>query len=725
MNTSTVPFSLLSWNVRGLGDSDKCKLVRDTLASAVLDVACLQESKLPVTNPAKARSFLPQSLSDFHCVDATETRGGLVTAWNSRTLLMTSFVSRQCTLTSIFSSTVSGSSFTVTNVYAPADHRDSIAFLEDLEEVAAHVHGHWILMGDFNLTRGGDENSNGNANPQLVEAFNDCINRMGLFDLPLLDRLFTWSNHRANPTLARLDRVFFNVAMNTSYPSSTLTSLPKLTSDHTPLLLKISTDIPKPNLFRFENAWLKDRDYLPSVLPAWHSVTFSDAAGALVGSLKAVRCASKSWARRKRAPPSLHLNCKFVVYLLDVLEEGRILSAGEVLLRQACRDCLALSLRERAAYWKQRGKQRAIREGDSNTAFFHAHASARLRRNAISTLEVDSVLVASHDAKTTVLTQHLSALLGTQGATTSTIDVTSLYAGTPNVDLAGLVAPFTEREALAAVHGMNRNSSPGPDGFGPGFYAAAWQTVSPAVMAMVSAGTTPSIPTDYRPICLQNCSLKIVAKMLTTRLQQEIPKLIDLDQTGFIRGRSIPENFIYALELVQCCNRRKLPTLVLKLDFAKAFDTVDWGCLMATMSARGFPQLWCQWIRGMLTSSKLAVLVNGRPGPWFTCKRGVRQGDPLSPYLFLLVADVLQQMIKQNGRVRHPADDNLPCPVIQYADDTLIVLKADRQDLQHLKGMLDLFSAFSGLKINYNKSTIVPMHVPEDAAASLMEVLGC
>ena len=80
---------------------------------------------------------------------------------------------------------------------------------------------------------------------------------------------------------------------------------------------------------------------------------------------------------------------------------------------------------------------------------------------------------------------------------------------------------------------------------------------------------------DYRPICLQNCSLKIVAKMLTTRLQAEIPRIIDVDQTGFIKGRSISENFIYAMELVQCCNKRRLPTLVLKLDFAKAFDSMN------------------------------------------------------------------------------------------------------------------------------------------------------
>jgi hypothetical protein len=237
-------------------------------------------------------------------------------------------------------------------VYALADHRDSLGFLEDLAEVASHVPACWALAGDFNLTRGADENSNGNVHQHLADAFNDSIHSLGLIDLPLLDRLFTWSNHQSTPTLARLDRVLLNTPMAAAFPNSSLTSLPKPTSDHTPILLSLSTSIPKPNVFRFENGWLKHRDFLPTILPAWQAANGRDAAAALVGSLKAVRGASKAWARSKRAPPSLHLNCKFVIYLFDVLEGVRVLSAGETVLRQACKDRLAISLRERAAYWK-------------------------------------------------------------------------------------------------------------------------------------------------------------------------------------------------------------------------------------------------------------------------------------------------------------------------------------------------------------------------------------
>lgn len=158
MNSSTVSFSLLSWNVRGLGDKNKCTIVHDTLTSARSNNVCLQETKLRAIDSLRARSFLPVNLDAFRCVDSNETRGGMVTAWDSTAFTLASCIIRQHTLTTFLSSTASDYTFAVTNVYAPADHRDSLPFLENLEEIAGHVPGSWALAGDFNLTRGGEEN---------------------------------------------------------------------------------------------------------------------------------------------------------------------------------------------------------------------------------------------------------------------------------------------------------------------------------------------------------------------------------------------------------------------------------------------------------------------------------------------------------------------------------------------------------------------------------------
>ncbi|TVU02265.1 hypothetical protein EJB05_52261, partial [Eragrostis curvula] len=203
-------FNLVSWNVRGLGDDDKCKLVRDGLSSPSPAIICVQETKLNDVSRFKAASFLPHGFSDFSFVEATGTRGGLLTAWNPNVFSRSSFIARQHTLTTSLTSTSSDLHLTVTNVYAPADHRDSQTFLDDLVELASHVSGPWLHAGDFNLLRDTADKNNERFDFALAAAFNDAINQLNLIELPLLDRLFTWSNKRASPTLARLDRVFIN-----------------------------------------------------------------------------------------------------------------------------------------------------------------------------------------------------------------------------------------------------------------------------------------------------------------------------------------------------------------------------------------------------------------------------------------------------------------------------------------------------------------------------------
>ena len=162
--------------------------------------------------------------------------------------------------------------------------------------------------------------------------------------------------------------------------------------------------------------------------------------------------------------------------------------AGERLLRTLCQDRLVLFVQQRAAYWKQRGKFRMIREGDANTKFFHVRASQRLRRNKIQTI-VDAAgqCHVSHAAKSAALTAHFSSLLGEADSVTWDFDVASLYSQRQQVQAAPLVAPFAGDEALNAVSSMNANSAPGPDGIGPGFYKAAWRSVGQDVMHFLNA----------------------------------------------------------------------------------------------------------------------------------------------------------------------------------------------------------------------------------------------
>jgi exonuclease III len=403
-SSSTKNLVFVSWNVRGLGDDGKCTIVRDHMITANPSVLCVQETKLASLSEGKARSFLPPTLSQFSNADADGSRGGMLTAFNPRLLNLTSSDARRFSLTTSFESTSSDVAFTVTNIYAPSDHDLTQDFVTEMISLSNVVYGPWLILGDFNLIRVPADKNNNNFNRALADAFNAMIHAMALFELPLLDRLYTWTNGQEWPILARLDRAFFNHEWNSSFPMSSLTSLPRPTSDHVPIVVTASTKIPCNPCFRFENAWLLDTSFLPSTIPHWNrAVPARNAAAVLAAKVKRFRFAAKVWKKSHRFIPTHDNNCRFVIDLFDFFEEYRPLDAAERTLRQTAREALALSVKQKAAFWKQRGKFRAIKEGDENTKFFHARASHRLRKNSIRTLSVNGVDVIGHDGKAQAL----------------------------------------------------------------------------------------------------------------------------------------------------------------------------------------------------------------------------------------------------------------------------------------------------------------------------------
>ncbi|XP_021317616.1 uncharacterized protein LOC110435860 [Sorghum bicolor] len=495
----------------------------------------------------------------------------------------------------------------------------------------ALIQGPWILLGDFNLVCSPADKNNGQINSSLASAFNEAILDLLLIEIELSDRLYTWTNKQSNPILAKLDRAFTNFDLDQLFPMANLSSLPRPTSDHTPVMLTLSTTLPKTTTFHFENFWLHNSSFLPHVTDAWNRAPMcADAARQLAVCIKSTRTAIKVWARCIRAPIHQINDCQFLVQLFDFFEETRALSNDEFQARQLAQEGLESAIKAKASYWKQCSKHKAIKESDANTAFNHTNATQRFRHNNIRLVRVNGNDIVNHDGKTLALTDFFSSIIGNQGSSAA-ICLSNLYkdAYTP---AATLTAPFTESEVKKALLLMNRNSAPGLNGFRLAFYRAAWPLVKDQIMQFMVAFHSRSVSLDFinrshmvlipkkvgavevdafRPICLQNCTMKILSKVLTSRLQDEIPRLIDIHQTGFIRGKSISDTFVHAMELVQVCNKRKLPTIILKLDFAKAFDMVNWEGMFCVLCERGFSDLWVKWMSDILSSSKsVAHLLN-------------------------------------------------------------------------------------------------------------------
>lgn len=229
-------FSLCTWNVRGLGEPNKCTDVRANIEAMQPSFLALQETKLDGPPPAKMNSFLPPSLRTFLTIDSVGASGGICSAWNGRVFTLSNHTATAHALSVDLTLSHDNSVVRITNVYAPCDHAAKEAFLVELSGHAPPCSTPWSILGDFNLIRSPDDRNNDNFSRVEALWFNDFINDLALIDLPLRDRQFTWSNRQSSPILARLDRVLVNTAWDSAFPTSKLASFTRSVSDHVPLV---------------------------------------------------------------------------------------------------------------------------------------------------------------------------------------------------------------------------------------------------------------------------------------------------------------------------------------------------------------------------------------------------------------------------------------------------------------------------------------------------------
>lgn len=234
----------------------------------------------------------------------------------------------------------------------------------------------------------------------------------------------------------------------------------------------------------------------------------------------------------------------------------------------------------------------------------------------------------------------------------------------------------------------------------------------------------------FRPISLLNCSFKIFGKMLNNRLITVADRLIASNQTTFIKGRYILESVVAAHELIHEVHRSKELGFILKLDYEKAYDRVSWSFLIDMLQARGFSTIWISWVKRLVEGGSICVRINDENNGFFKPGKGLRQGDPLSPLLFNLVANVFTRMLMEAAR-QNLISGLLPQVVeggvisLQYADDTLLFLENDLEKASNLKWFLVCFEQMSGMKINYDKSDLLTIGMEEERVNELAKVFCC
>ena len=217
---------------------------------------------------------------------------------------------------------------------------------------------------------------------------------------------------------------------------------------------------------------------------------------------------------------------------------------------------------------------------------------------------------------------------------------------------------------------------------------------------------------NYRPISLIHSVAKLIAKILALRLAPAMKEIISNSQSAFIRGRSIHDNFQYVRSVARRVHRNRTPMLLIKLDISKAFDSVRWDYLLSLLQHIGFLAKWRDWIAAILSTSSSQILLNGIPGQPINHGRGLRQGDPLSPLLFILAIDPLQRLLNlatEAGILSKLGRNKMRLRTSMYADDAAIFLRPIKEEVTALKHLLQLFGEVTGLRTNIHKSSVVPI----------------
>ncbi|KAL0434072.1 UNVERIFIED_CONTAM: Transposon TX1 uncharacterized protein [Sesamum latifolium] len=517
----------------------------------------------------------------------------------------------------------------------------------------------WLVLGDFNAVMDMSEICGNSGDIRVaMEDFCACILDTGLISLPMQGCSFTWHNcsegHRA-------------------YGSALIAS----------------------GLFRFDNFLARSPEFIPAVQNIWRHHIVGTSMYAVTRKLKALKPVFRAQRKRKG---DLALNVKIAAEFLTIAQT--ILHTDRhnslfLCLESCCRLIFLKAAKLAQCMLQQRAKMQWLRAaGDTCTdqqavinefvGFFQQLLGGERRSRAMERYlrPWASLIITDEEAR-------------------------------------NLTAPVTRTEIKQAFFDIEEDKAPGPDGYSAGFYKAAWPVIGEEIMVAVEEFFTngrllkqvnatllvlipkvqsPVTVADFRPISCYNVLYKAITKILVQRFRPLVSRLISPTQNAFIPGRLISDNILLAQELFAGYNQqRSPPRCAMKADLRKAYDIVEWDFLLATLQLFGFPISFIRWIDECVTTCSFLVCLNGNIHGFFGGARGLRQGDPMSPYLFVLV-------IEDADFTFHWKCRDIGLLHLSFVDDLLLFSSADESSVGLFQRGLQIFAGLSGFVLTRRRA---------------------
>lgn len=394
------------------------------------------------------------------------------------------------------------------------------------------------------------------------------------------------------------------------------------------------------------------------------------------------------------------------------------------------RQVLNEALNREEIFWRQKSRVTWLKEGDRATKFFMASTVTRRRRNYIQILKDESGIV--YEEIGDIAQKFLERFSNIFSVSKERIPMrwekgqfmenTGLLEGEINV------MPM-EEEIIHALCSMGVEKAPGPDGLPVAFFRAHWDMIreyfikmirhffstkslsafiNDTNLVLIPKKENPSSVNDYRPIALCNVIYKCISKIIALRFRTVLPAIITPNQTVFVRGRFITENTAVARELIHSMAKRsgQKGYMMIKLDMEKAYDRMNWDFIREVLSLQGAKEPLLGWIMKCIQIKKMNIMINGTQQGSFTPQCGLRQGDPLSPALFIIADDILSHLIlkaAEKGKIKgfKVSRNAKPITHLMFADDIMLVGQASEKEAVNFLKCIRKYCKWSGQAVNF------------------------
>ncbi|KAL2237437.1 UNVERIFIED_CONTAM: hypothetical protein Sindi_0935400 [Sesamum indicum] len=541
-----------------------------------------------------------------------------------------------------------------------ADRRDLWGSLEQL--ATQYVDLPWIVGGDFNAVRDLSEVCGLSGDIRMaMEEFNTCIKNAGLLPLPMQGEWFSWHNFSASPRnlWKRLDRMLTNDTWAASFLTTFYSCLTPRTFDRSSMVISGDSQRQFGGMFRFDNYLTLSPNFIPSVQNIWQHEVIRAPMYAVTQKLKALKYLFREQRWKKG---NLTHNVQLAKGFLETAQTLASLNREDelfIFLEHCYRLIYSKAVKFEQIMLQQRATMEWMKGGDQYSRVFFRKIIQR--RTARRILQIDDAHGTTHTELNAVSHEFVAYYQSLLGGVRHREHVLS------DEEASQLILPFMPEDVKLAVFDIADIKAPRPDGF-----------------------------------FLQD-SLKLLAG--GGELSVVLDKLISPCHAAFIPGRSIGDNIMLAQELFTGYNQMRVPwRCALKVDICKAYDTVEWDFLLAVLQLFGFPVVFMKWIEECVTTTSFSVGMKEKPHGFFTGARGLRQGDPLSPYLFVLVMEVMH--------------------LLGFVDHLLLFCRADIDSITVFKEGLDQFGTWSGLRLNVDKSHLIISRSAQGLKEQMLAVLG-